>query len=708
MIETNLIPFDFSTGEVRASFFKDIHNNPDKEDYSPLSRDEFPIGLLQKHNKELEGVRYLYTDFKVHPNADFTGKVILENSPHFAVHYARYVIQKHLYQNHNLVVSRNLTKDVEAWAPEKLSSNTRWTMYYCFTVKVQRARMTNQYELVVSYDGLSRKLNTPIAELTSIDKSHFTRAIYNGKLHSYQSENSIVKNNEGNAYPVMNKDLERDLNIPRIDKPEGNKYERVQKMIFGFCKRYIFDSQLDDVISIPLKNQFLVLGNTDYSTLPAEASNLIFRDNKGIDIIQNDIVSGFKKGPYSNVTDKPLKIFFIYQDKTGLKAKDFVLQAFTKGALPDTYNGCSYMKIKPMHQAIRQSFTYEKDSDIAFGSLDTAIDEVEQALSKASIETEKYHYLAIYVSPISKNNCSDKHYQIVYAGIKEACLNKEVSVQGYFEQRLADEYGIQYSFTNLYAAILAKIGGIPWKIIPSTPDDLIIGVGAYYSRKKNKRYLAGAFCFDGSGIMREFACIEEREHKDLIAKIKNALHSFLTNSGGALPNRIVIHFYKEMKKADWKPIFEMLRDFDIRDIPVIVVTLSKSETKDIIGFSKDCKDLMPLAGTYFKVGERTWLLYNNMKTDQESWDKLKSRKTYHFPIKIKLDCRNADIMNDEGTVADLIQQVFQLSRMFWKTVDQQNLPITVKYPAILTEFLPYFRYEEIPNPAFGCKSLWFL
>lgn len=44
----------------------------------------------------------------------------------------------------------------------------------------------------------------------------------------------------------------------------------------------------------------------------------------------------------------------------------------------------------------------------------------------------------------------------------------------------------------------------------------------------------------------------------------------------------------------------------------------------------------------------------------------------------------------------------------WKSVDQQNIPITIKYPSLLTEFLPYFRYEEMPNPEFGCKTLWFL
>lgn len=126
---------------------------------------------------------------------------------------------------------------------------------------------------------------------------------------------------------------------------------------------------------------------------------------------------------------------------------------------------------------------------------------------------------------------------------------------------------------------------------------------------------------------------------------------------------------------------------------------------------------MPLAGTYFKVSEKSWLLYNNSKTNQKAWDDMVAKKTkshseakipYHFPIKVRFDCRNADVLDDEATIEDLLKQIFQLSRMYWKSVDQQNIPITIKYPSLLTEFLPYFRYEEIPNPEFGCKTLWFL
>jgi hypothetical protein len=37
-------------------------------------------------------------------------------------------------------------------------------------------------------------------------------------------------------------------------------------------------------------------------------------------------------------------------------------------------------------------------------------------------------------------------------------------------------------------------------------------------------------------------------------------------------------------------------------------------------------------------------------------------------------------LEDEEIIKDTITQIYQLSRMYWKSVDQQNIPITVKYP----------------------------
>jgi len=44
--------------------------------------------------------------------------------------------------------------------------------------------------------------------------------------------------------------------------------------------------------------------------------------------------------------------------------------------------------------------------------------------------------------------------------------------------------------------------------------------------------------------------------------------------------------------------------------------------------------------------------------------------------------------------------------MYWKSVSQQNLPVTVKYPEMMAQIIPFFNSKVLP--AFGKKNLWFI
>jgi hypothetical protein len=41
-------------------------------------------------------------------------------------------------------------------------------------------------------------------------------------------------------------------------------------------------------------------------------------------------------------------------------------------------------------------------------------------------------------------------------------------------------------------------------------------------------------------------------------------------------------------------------------------------------------------------------------------------------------------------VKELIDQVYQFSRIYWKSVKQQGLPVTIKYPEMIAEIIPHF------------------
>jgi hypothetical protein len=44
--------------------------------------------------------------------------------------------------------------------------------------------------------------------------------------------------------------------------------------------------------------------------------------------------------------------------------------------------------------------------------------------------------------------------------------------------------------------------------------------------------------------------------------------------------------------------------------------------------------------------------------------------------------------------------------MYWKSVRQQNLPVTIKYPEMVAQIAPHFNANDIPE--YGKTNLWFL
>ncbi|GHV66825.1 hypothetical protein FACS1894199_11050 [Bacteroidia bacterium] len=80
---------------------------------------------------------------------------------------------------------------------------------------------------------------------------------------------------------------------------------------------------------------------------------------------------------------------------------------------------------------------------------------------------------------------------------------------------------------------------------------------------------------------------------------------------------------------------------------------------------------------------------------------------YPFPVKIKIDCPNNATQDiDTQTINNLIDQVYQFSRIYWKSVKQQNLPVTIKYPEMIAQMMPYFHNTNIDF--IDTTHLWFL
>ncbi|MFN8429781.1 MAG: hypothetical protein U0V04_07370 [Spirosomataceae bacterium] len=81
----------------------------------------------------------------------------------------------------------------------------------------------------------------------------------------------------------------------------------------------------------------------------------------------------------------------------------------------------------------------------------------------------------------------------------------------------------------------------------------------------------------------------------MASSIREAVGKFIAANYKA--TRLIIHFYKAISKKELKPIMDTLHALGL-PIPVIVITINKTESKDVIGFDTLSKGLMPQCSTY--------------------------------------------------------------------------------------------------------------
>ena len=148
----------------------------------------------------------------------------------------------------------------------------------------------------------------------------------------------------------------------------------------------------------------------------------------------------------------------------------------------------------------------------------------------------------------------------------------------------------------------------------------------------------------------------------------------------AQPEKLVIHFYKTLSKKELKPIEMGLARLGLK-IPVVVVTVNKSFSQDVLAFDTDSEHLMPASYSYIPVNRSQYLLFNNSLTDDTSKE---TPRRSPFPMKVSMQYFAAgsevSTLPEADMRVELLSQICSFSQLYWKSVSSQSLPVTVKYP----------------------------
>lgn len=685
----NIIPFSAPEGKKRFAFYQQKQPG-----YYPIFKDDF-AGLLDSHFTPLElfELEKLYTDFEAPKEGALLLDIDLSEAPRFANHYFRYLIRNYFVEIAD-IMHENFTSETEVWFHNPSASSQKYNLYNQFTLKVQHGRVTDRHELVLSFDGTTKVLTKSVANIYNFQTELYNWIACNRRLYKWKYRPPYIINQPENCYPVVSNLLKPHFEIAFETPDFKNRYPKFLNCLQGFYNTYLNTEAFRKII--PLDDDGFYKPNTEQVRVIGQTSNdLLYGNGKTGKEPKKDFKS---KGPYQ-LPKSPanFKFFFIYQ------ASD--KQTAVKALYGYLHNGFKHERFPfpKMQDYIKIPFELDITKNVEFTCIENAINTVKNVVKNADWRSDT-RYMALFVNPVPKAD-KDIDHNAIYYRIKEILLYEGIASQVIKTEHLYKNGKYNNDFNtflpHLEIAMLAKFGGVPWRLNRPTNNELIVGIGAFYSVTRKSRFVGSAFCFNNEGMFKGFDCFKGNDTISLAGSIREAVAKFIAVNYTA--SRLIIHFYKDIGKKELQPIMKTLHTLGL-NIPVIVVTINKTESKELLGFDMDDKtNLMPYSGTIAKVGHSEYLLFNNTRYDQTSKP---AQKEYHFPIKISFSCTVEGMLDNMDLIEQLVDQVYQFSRMYWKSTNQQSLPVTIKYPEMVAEIYPYFEHERLAD--YGKESLWFL
>ncbi len=492
------------------------------------------------------------------------------------------------------------------------------------------------------------------------------------------------------VYPIVNNDLARYLGFENEEEDnhweKANRYTKNLPKIESFVEAYLKTDEFRKIV--PVGDNFI---SVEAGHVDSNSKNLVFAGGQTGYIPRRCLDNGPLKGP--DATN--IKIMLIAHENQKQLAMDIAKHL---------HNGYGSFKGLPIY--LDMDYTYKKG--ILFKS-DTPFDEIKAALEERLKDLDgSERIFALYLTPISKNTKSYED-RLTYYKVKELLLHNNIELQcveaDKAKQTLVNDtkngktyFG--FSLQNMSIAINAKLGGTPWRIAVPAKRELVVGIGAFKNTHTGAKYIGSAFSFDNTGSFNSFEYFQQNELDELAGSISTAVKRFRNTIEN--PSRLIIHYYKDMREEEVQRIEEELGNLNL-DIPIYIITINKTESEDIFVFDNGNPERMPYSGRFVNLGGYKYLLCNNTRYEGSS----AKPESYPFPVKLKIWSPNNEESLDQPTIQGLIDQVYQFSRIYWKSVSQQNLPVTTKYPEMVAEIVPYFTDQTFLSNN-ESNTLWFL
>ena len=460
-----------------------------------------------------------------------------------------------------------------------------------------------------------------------------------------------------------------------------NKYLTFFNEVTFVYERYLKGKQIGTAIQV-LESGFGRISESQVWKTTVDSNVLEFGNGR----THFNAYMGLKEyGPLSGPTVTNYRFFFIFHESSRDHANK-LYQYFNRG-----FKGYPGLK-----SFVGIDLILDKERTIVFKSLASPSTEILRALSEMEFE-KNTTYHAIYLTPISRDD-PDEDAHADYFKVKESLLELNIGSQTLFRENI-DKPNFNFSLPNISIALLAKLGGRPWRLNRVIEDELVFGIGAY--RDANQQFLGTTFTFRNDGTFVGFDAANCNTVEQLGEFFETAIRQFVSEQESI--SRVVIHFFKRMSNPEERELIRALARLNLQ-VPYVVVTISAETAREYVIFDKTYSGRMPQSGTCVMLRHGEFLLCNNTRYQKRTSAKIDD---FPFPIRVSISRTSISSIGDLVT-QKLIDQVYQFSRMYWRSVKQRPMPVTILYSEKIAQMTANFPDKAVPDTEIAKKTLWFL
>lgn len=300
----------------------------------------------------------------------------------------------------------------------------------------------------------------------------------------------------------------------------------------------------------------------------------------------------------------------------------------------------------------------------------------------------------------------DRDQSPIYYAAKFEFLKRDIPLQVVSIQLIKRKDSFRWSVSNIALQIFAKLGGQPWKVLPSHSRCLIMGIGQAHRLGVEgvEKYFSYCVATDSSGLYKRIAVLgNSATLSAYLDELKKSLIRELRTVAPQAYDYCAIHVPFKVKKAEINAIdaavTEVANSENHSQVRFVVIKIN--DDHKFFGYA-DTNSRVPREGAVACLSAKTgsYLVWFEGQRD----DKDVLRKRVAGPLHIQFLWPRTDLGTAEQV--KFIQDVFNLSGTNWRGFNAKSTPISTYYCRLVARFVAEFPAEL--SRIEGSQEPWFL